>query len=198
LDGPRCKGQKFTLLNGRQVATLDPSFRRVFLQHGGIQEIDHIEIHDQFAFPVADLSLVFLKEPMWAVSATQINSSGPVAVGTRSMIVCFGLHSPLDQRGVPIAANAGADAGLKFQVRTVTAPCADDKANKNLICWNYSNALPQSVRGNTCNGDSGGPLFADLNGQTILVGVTSGGMNLDCGLGDSSFDVEVFAHKEWI
>jgi hypothetical protein len=99
---------------------------------------------------------------------------------------------------MPIAAHAGADLGLKFYVQTTTGPCKPGYENKNLICWNYSNALPQSVRGNTCGGDSGGPLFADLNGQTRLVGVTSGGLELDCGLGDFSFDVEVYAYRAWI
>jgi hypothetical protein len=196
--GVPCKNGKFTLQNGKQVATLDPSFRRVFFQHVGSREIERVEIRDDYDFPTADLSLVFLKEPIWDVTPAEINLTGPVAQGTTSMIVGFGLHSPLDQRGVPIAANAGADLGLKFYVQTTTGPCKPGYETKNLICWNYSNALPQSVRGNTCNGDSGGPLFADLNGQTKLVGVTSGGLASDCGLGDFSFDVEVYAYRAWI
>ncbi len=197
-DGSTCKGGKFNLVNGKQVNALDPSFRRVFFQHAGYREIERVEIRDDYRFPIGDLSLVFLKQPVWDITPVKINAFNATPHGTNGIIVGFGRHSPLDQKGVPLATYAGADLGLKFYVRTVTAPCTPGYENKQLVCWNYSNALPQSLRGNTCNGDSGGPLFAKINNEDVLIGVTSGGTEQDCGLGDFSFDVEVFAYRGWI
>jgi V8-like Glu-specific endopeptidase len=43
-----------------------------------------------------------------------------------------------------------------------------------------------SSHGNTCFGDSGGPLFLRSNGRWYLAGVTSNGIRHDCGAGDIS------------
>jgi hypothetical protein len=200
--GSACKAGTFDLLNGKHVKALDPGFRRVFLQHAGYREIERVEIRDDYifsSFSVADLALVFLKEPVWGITPIRINTFNAAPLGTSGMIVGFGRHSPLDQRGVPQEPYAGEDLGLKFHARTVTAPCKDEFQDKNLVCWNYSNTLSQSLRvGTTCNGDSGGPLFAKINNEDVLIGVTSGGTRPDCGFGDFAFDVEVFAYRGWI
>jgi hypothetical protein len=196
-----CKANKFQLLNGSLRDTTDPSFRRVFLQHAGMQQIERIEINDQFDFPFADLALVILKTPVSGVSPVAYNGAASVTDGTLGTIVGFGLHSPLDPRGIPISDAAGADAGLKFLAAIRTGACTGDLTGKNLICWHFAKPSgAQSIPnpGNTCKGDSGGPLFADVGGQRLLIGVTSGGILDHCGPGDDSFDVDVFAFKDWI
>ena len=196
-----CKSGKFQLLNGTQRDATDPSFRRIFFQHGGAREIERVEINPKFEFPFADLAVVILKDPIPYVSPIPINVTSSISAGTVGTIVGFGRHSLLDQLGAPITEYAGNDVGLKFVAKTLTGACPAQDANLDLICWHYSSAtLPQSVRrtGNTCNGDFGGPLFAEVNGQMLLVGVTSGGKPGDCGPGDDAFDVEVFTFRDWI
>lgn len=39
---------------------------------------------------------------------------------------------------------------------------------------------------NTCQGDSGGPLLRTVNGVAAIVGITSSGLNVECGHGDQS------------
>lgn len=45
--------------------------------------------------------------------------------------------------------------------------------------------------GNTCNGDSGGPIFLERNGQWVLAGATSWGINQNCGPGDNSYFMNI-------
>ena len=59
--------------------------------------------------------------------------------------------------------------------------------------------LIQSVRapdGKICFGDSGGPLYADVNGTTQLAGITTTTMSADCLLGGTH--VKVAAFRDWI
>lgn len=58
--------------------------------------------------------------------------------------------------------------------------------------WIYASFDGVSSLSNTCSGDSGGPAFGNYinsDGQTRLglVGVTSGGFNQDCSIGDESY-----------
>lgn len=39
---------------------------------------------------------------------------------------------------------------------------------------------------NTCQGDSGGPMIKQVNGVGSIIGLTSSGVNIDCGEGDQS------------
>jgi hypothetical protein len=51
---------------------------------------------------------------------------------------------------------------------------------------------------NTCNGDSGGPLFVDFGAGEVVAGVTSGGNNADCLASDDSFDTNVFVNAAFV
>ena len=67
------------------------------------------------------------------------------------------------------------------------------------MCWTFQK--PVGLPGddsNTCNGDSGGPLFVDLGGGQIVAGVTSGGNNGSCQVFDESYDANVFTYASFI
>ncbi len=49
--------------------------------------------------------------------------------------------------------------------------------------------------GNTCHGDSGGPAFAEVEGQEVQVGVTSAGMG-ECGT--LGYETRVDAYLDWL
>ena len=51
---------------------------------------------------------------------------------------------------------------------------------------------------NTCNGDSGGPLFVDEGEVQTLAGITSGGDASDCLVVDHSYDTSVAAVRAYI
>ena len=51
--------------------------------------------------------------------------------------------------------------------------------------------------GSTCHGDSGGPLFVQINKVNHLAGVTSAG-GKNCQPGSQTYDFDVFKFRKWI
>jgi hypothetical protein len=67
------------------------------------------------------------------------------------------------------------------------------------VCWNFTSPLGEpGTNSNTCNGDSGGPLFIDFGVGPRIAGVTSGGSSDTCLPTDASFDANVFFYRSWI
>ena len=72
----------------------------------------------------------------------------PPAPGAMDTIVGFGR-----------AGGDSQDYGLKRVATVTTAACVDDISDLTSVCWQFA-----GPGGNTCNGDSGGPLFTDAGG----------------------------------
>jgi len=51
---------------------------------------------------------------------------------------------------------------------------------------------------NSCGGDSGGPCFIDVNGESVIAGICAGGYSTDCKYGDVSYDTQVAFYADWI
>jgi len=109
-------------------------------------------------------------------------------VGTDATIVGFGR-----------AGGAADDYGLKRRGAVVTAACPGDLAD-GLVCWNFDSPLgAPGTDSNTCNGDSGGPLFVeDAVGTPVLTGLTSGGSSDTCLPADQSYDTSVAGQRSYI
>lgn len=200
-SAPACRGATFRRRNGSRVRALDPGYRRVYFQHAGLRRIAKIEIPDDFSFPHADLAVLVLEEAVVGIKPAPIAVAGSVRAGEIAEIVGFGRHSRLDVAGRPLSLKAeDYEVGLKFAAKTRIGTCKDEDVPRKLICWSYEphRTASLALQGNTCNGDSGGPLFVTRNQRTELVGVTSGGIDRDCGPNDYSFDVDVASFKDWI
>jgi hypothetical protein len=165
-----------------------PESLEVFLQHAGFLAVERVVIHPDYLFGVrADLALLTLAQPAAGVTPSPINTTGPVRFGTKATIVGFGRTG-----GDP---GRNRDVGLKRSGTVVTAPCPTGVPDAENVCWDFTGA-----DSNTCDGDSGGPLFVTSNGDRapVLAGVGSAGESFSCLAPDRSNNTDVFRHREWI
>jgi hypothetical protein len=163
---------------------LDSSELVVFLQHAGFfLPVRSVRVPPTYQFGTSsDIALLELAFPVRGVAPEPINLSSAPGAGTIGTIVGFGATS-----------SGGADSGVKRVGSVTVGSCAGAGVpESNHICWSYD-----GTGSNTCLGDSGGPLFADLGAGSVLAGVHSGGVDT-CNVGDTAFDADVFVDSLWI
>ena len=108
-----------------------------------------------------DSGLIHLSTPVKDIKPAAINlDPAAVPVGTAVTMVGFGLSDGTAQTG------AGTE---RVVTQTVVSCAADEGQNTNLLCYDQSSGKGK------CNGDSGGPSFAMINGKLVEVGITSFG-----------------------
>ena len=95
------------------------------------------------------------------------------------------------------------DYGIKREGFITTSNCPEDLRALPLVCWKFSALIANgNLQSNTCNSDSGGPLFIrDSQGGAVInvtAGVTSGGKKDTCQTGDQSYDADVQFYHRWI
>lgn len=165
----------------------DPADWLVFLQHAGFFAVESVAVHADYAFPVADVAVLRLAAPVAGVAPTPLPEAA-TPFGTPGTIVGFGRSG-----------GSNDDYGLKRFGDVVTAACTAPISDATSLCWDF--AAPVGAPGsdsNTCNADSGGPLFVDLGGGDVVAGVTSGGSSSSCLALDHSYDANVFPYAAWI
>jgi hypothetical protein len=179
-SGPACPDSGFLI---------DPSLLRFFSQHAGRFVVAGIQVAPGFEFGVSsDVALIELQFPVRGIRPSPINTLARPAFGTAGTIVGFGRSS-----------TSGSDSGVKRVGAVTTASCSGaGVSNSTHVCWSFDLPLgPPGSDSNTCFGDSGGPLFADVGAGTSVVGVTSGGSGT-CEANTDSFDADVFVDRVWI
>ncbi len=169
--GPDCQG----------AGAPDPSQSLVFLQHAGFVSVSSIAVHPDYDFPVADVAVLTLGAPVNGVAPTAINETLPLP-GLAGTIVGFGRSGGVSY-----------DYGLKRAGNVTTAACSGGVSDLTSLCWDFT-----GVGANTCNGDSGGPLFLDLGSGPVVAGITSGGDSGTCLPTDHSYDVNVAHYAAYI
>lgn len=167
---------------------LNPARYGVFLQHAGFFSVSAVRIHPSYSFPHADVAVLKLATPQSGIVPARLNTANSPPFGTSATIVGFGRTGGMAE-----------DYGVKRQGAVTTTSCPPPLSNVNSVCWEFDNPVgPPGTDSNTCNGDSGGPLFADLGSGEVQIGITSGGDSLDCNPHDTSYDANVFTYSGWI
>lgn len=139
---------------------------------GKKREIEKVKVH-----PDVDLAVIFLKEAVKDREPTPIYR-GADEVGMIVWKVGFGLWAPLVK---------GHREMLK---RTNIAKAMTNnvfEATENELHYRYESKGPghTEFEGGTAPGDSGGPLYAQVDGKWVVIGVTTGprkGFYADCRL----------------
>ena len=166
---------------------LDPAEYTVFFQHAGFFSVTGIARHPSYQFPTGDVAVLTLGAPVTGIRPVGIQSDGPPAFGSAGTIVGFGRTGP------------GNEFGLKRRGSVTTNACGEGVGDATSVCWTFTSPLgTPGSNSNTCNADSGGPLFVDAGTGPRIAGVTSGGMTSNCLTTDHSYDANVFAYHEWI
>ena len=167
----------------------------VYLQHSGIHGVDSIIMHPDYTtggFPEFDLALVRLSTTVTGIDPSPMNSIESPSLGSAGEIVGFGQTW-----------GSGNDYGIKRRGAVETSSCegvaGPTLGNTELVCWSHLNPVgPAGDDSNTCNGDSGGPLFVNIGGTIVVAGVTSGGNNTNCLAADFSFDANVYTYRSFL
>jgi len=171
---------------------LNPSHYLVYLQHAGLFAVSAVTVHPSYSFPVSDIAVLKLANPVTGIRPTAVNQIDPTP-----FIPHAGIIAGFGQTG-----GSAADYGIKRVGQVVTANCnaaVAGSTNTELVCWNYDSQIgAPGTDSNTCNGDSGGPLFMDLGVGQSVAGVTSGGNVEGCGAGDHSYDANVYRNRAFI
>ena len=165
----------------------DPGDYLAFFQHYGFVEVSAIVVNASYdpSSLEGDLALITLSEAVAGIAPTPLATATP-ALGTRARIAGFGRGGGSDN-----------DYGLKRYGEVTTVSCLNGSSAS--LCWNFAcNDLDNCDDSNTCNGDSGGPLFVTEDDGEVLAGVTSSGTNFQCLAEDHSYDTSVVYWMDWI
>jgi len=168
---------------------LNPAGKTVFLQNAGNFAVQSISVDPAFNFGVrGDFAVLHLKTPVTGVAPSALDTTGRAPSGTAGTIVGFGLSG-----------GDAFDVGIKRTGKVVTSTCPSDLVpDTTHVCWAYQTPIgAPGTDSDTCEGDSGGPLFVDLGHGPVLAGITSGG-DTNCVPTDHSFDADVFVHLAFL
>ncbi len=163
----------------------------VFLPQAGMFPVASFAIEPTYDFPAGDVAVVKLGVPVEGVAPSRIETDAAPPLASPGTIVGYG------RSGDPLV-----DYGLKRAGSVVTASCAGIPAPGNAttsVCWDFTSPLgPPGTDSNTCNADSGGPLFVDQGNGPRVAGVTSGGSAASCLPTDHSYDTSVYNYRSFI
>ncbi len=167
---------------------LDPGNYTVFFQHGGMHSVTSIAFPNTYVFPEDDVAVLKLGSQVTGIKPTPIDTVGGHALGTTGTIVGFGRSG-----------GGNFDYGIKRFGEVSIATCQFGVSNTKSICWDFESPLgPAGDDSNTCNADSGGPLFIDAGSGPVVAGITSGGNSNNCLPYDNSFDTRVSNYVAFI
>jgi hypothetical protein len=165
----------------------DPNAYKVYLARGGVLPVASITVRPDFSFPVGDLAVVKLAQPVNGIPPSEIDTTQAPPFGTPGVIVGYGRTG-----------GTNFDYGIARYGAVTTGACPPLVSPTTSVCWTFEAPIgPPGVDSNTCNGDSGGPLFVDFGAGPRIAGVTSGGTSTNCLAPDQSYDANVYTYRNW-
>ena len=171
----------------------DPSQVLFLSQYAPPMRASGFVIHPDYNFAHgADLAIVRLEQPVTGIPPAIINREGRPPAGITGTIVGFGRTGGTQQQSPEV--------GIKrfASIQTTTCPSGnqDGIPAMNNLCFRVA----ASSDAGTCNGDSGGPLFADVGSGPAVAGVASGieESRTDCLPNAIDFDTDVYRYRAFV
>lgn len=150
----------------------EPGFRKV--------SVDTIILHENYNIPNEldnDIALIKLSEPMMEGQSIQMvtpEKENLIIDGIESTTLGWGLVNENTQEY--------GDTLQKVNINVIdNTTCASNPYYAPYINASVMCAGNKNEKKGSCSGDSGGPLFIDDNGQSLLVGLASWVNGADCG-----------------
>lgn len=172
------------------VGDLDPTSYATYFQHSGLYAVESITVHPGYTNAPGsphDLAVLRLTGPVVGIQPSQINTIGRPPFGETVTLTGFG------RVGDPSFSYGIKRAGL-----AKTAACVLGSPSTHL-CWNFEPPIgPPGSESTTCNGDSGGPVFADPGTGLVVVGATSAGTNQSCLPPNQVIAADTYIDRAWI
>ncbi len=172
----------------------DPTHYWVYLQNAGTLPVAAVVANPAYTgLGGNDVAIVTLASDVTGIAPTPLNATHDLTAltGLSGTIVGFGLTV------VP-----GRNFGIKRSGAVQTANCVSapgGEGTDKLVCWDFVIPVgPPGTDSDTCNGDSGGPLFLDFGTGSEVAGVTSAGSQPFCRPLDHSWDASVYFNAAWI
>lgn len=213
-----------TLLNGTQIISFDADTSNKTSASGAVDSnISGMIAHETWRNAAdsevaahSDLALLSLSKPITSIDPAVL-FDGQVPLGTEVIMVGYGTDATLTATGLNILDEDGRrrvahnifdyregdkQADQRFQIFY-------DVDNPNLAnvdtfaAYGGQNGAIHVLEGSAAKGDSGGPMFAYINGELRQIGATHGGLGLTDNEADGSYTdigryVELFHHLSWI
>ena len=166
----------------------DPDRFTLFFQHAGFFPVTRVEVHPDFVFEEGhDVALLELETPVTGVRPVKIGSLPAGVAGHDVFFVGFGESD-----------GPAGDIGMKRLGGGTTVPCPTVPEPTH-VCLEYVEPVGEPGEdSSTCLGDSGGPLFLGDREDPLLVGVSSGALDLVCRPPHGSYFTELAADLAWL
>ena len=179
----------------------DPGDYSVFFQHGGFYSVQSLAIHPDYdpSSLASDVAVFKLGEEVTGITPQPLPQSDPLLLISGSGV------QPGTIVGFGRSGGENEDYGLKrygeVQVDYCSPLAEVGFENPEVLCWIFEEPLGfPGQNSNTCNGDSGGPLFMELDGEQVVAGITSWGRGTgeECEPVDESVDSNVYYFRSFI
>lgn len=145
-----------------------------------------VHIHSQFNFPQYDIALIQLSTPVSTTSVRLNDIDGYPTLGDWATVVGLGMTNR-QTVGNPTKGSQ------PLIVQKADLPITSGSCTGTLICAGFDD---RQNHPDGCTGDSGGPLYTTRLGETIQVGIVSGGFG--CGVGYAGGYTDVKQFKSYI
>lgn len=152
----------------------------VYFQHGGIYQVASVEPHPGFDFPQDDVAVLRLDRPVLGVRPAPLQRSNP-AVDSVMTIVGFGNTF-----------KGSGDGGIKREGVLHRTSC-DNFSDEVMLCFDGEDSPSVS-----CNGDSGGPNYLEVDGEEYVAGIVAGGGSSESCAVRQKFATQVSAYLDFI